>query len=176
MPLPIVTAHMFGRARFFSLQSWGPLFILIQRSRWQRGIRFKRALRLPAKDPLGLLQVDRGIVLYCWWLLWCDRVWLLHTWGTWGMVGISKAIMQKVQSRRGEKRIDDLLCIRVLGQDLKCNPVTLQALEFLWMKHTSWCKCPFEFIWLVTESVSRQVRHCIHDRSSHVCKYSLKFI
>lgn len=132
MPLPIVTAHMFGRARFFSLQSWGPLFTLIQRSRWQRGIRFKRAQRLPAKDLLGLLQVDRGIVLYCWWLLWCDRVWLLHTWGTWGMVGISKAIMQKVQSRRGEKRIDDLLCIRVLGQDLKCNPVALQPLEFLW--------------------------------------------
>lgn len=47
------------------------------------------------------------------------------------MVGISKAIMQKVQSRRGEKRIDDLLCIRVLGQDLKYNPVALQPLEFL---------------------------------------------
>lgn len=105
MPFPIVTSHMFGLGLdwFFFLQSYSRLLTLTWCNRWQRGIRFKLVQRLPAKDLHGLLQVVRGIVLCCWWLLWCDRVWLLHTWGSWDMVGISKVIMQKVQTWREER-------------------------------------------------------------------------
>lgn len=44
---------------------------------------------LPAAGPLGLLSVVHRVVLRCWWLLWCDTVWPLHTRGSDDSVEIS---------------------------------------------------------------------------------------
>lgn len=143
-------------------------------SSWQRGrIRLKRVQRLPAKDLLGLLQVVRSIVLCCWWLVCCGRVWLLHTWRSWDMVGISKAIMQKVQTWTGEMywwHTLHTLFYDCSFQDLKCKQYHSQNETYILM----WT--PFKFIWFVTESSSRQVWYCIHYWSSQGFKYSQKFI